>query len=116
MVPLRGKEVAHASTRVGLRCQRMSGGLSLSCGRTQPIRLWRILMIRRLVLATALAVWLLAPLPGGAPTPAEWTLGGNTPLDALQAALGAGAVQGAGAFAKLALAARTAGLDVRSFG
>jgi len=121
-------------------------------------------MIRRLVLATALAVWLLAPLPAGAQTPAapvqaaldwlrtqqqpdggfsngfvpgsdpgatadavlaiaaaggnpsEWTLGGNTPLDALQAALGAGAVQGAGAFAKLALAARTAGLDVRSFG
>jgi hypothetical protein len=121
-------------------------------------------MIRRLVLATALASWLLAPLPARAQAPAapvqaalnwlrtqqqpdggfsngfvpgsdpgatadavlaiaaaggdpaDWKIGGATPLDALQAAIGTGAIGGAGAFAKVTLAAKAAGLDVRSFG
>jgi len=47
---------------------------------------------------------------------AQWTIGGNTPLDALKVAVEAGAVTGAGGFAKVALAAQAAGLDVRSFG
>jgi hypothetical protein len=121
-------------------------------------------MIRRLVLVSVLAGWLLAPLTAGAQAatdpvqaaldwmrtqqqpdggfsngfapgsdpgatadavlaiaaaggnPSEWMSGGKNPLDALQAALGAGAVGGAGAVAKLALATKAAGLDVHSFG
>lgn len=121
-------------------------------------------MIRRLVLVTAIAGWLLAPLPARAQAHAdpvqaaldwlrtqqqpdggfsngfvpgsdpgatadavlaivaaggdagEWKINGATPLDALQTALVSGAIGGAGAFAKVALAAEAARLDVRSFG
>lgn len=121
-------------------------------------------MIRRLVLVTAIAGWLLAPLPAGAQAHAdpvqaaldwlrtqqqpdggfsngfvpgsdpgatadavlaivaaggdagEWKINGATPLDALQTALVSGAIGGAGALAKVALAAEAARLDVRSFG
>ena len=47
---------------------------------------------------------------------AQWTAGGQSPLDALMAAVEGGAVTGAGGFAKVALAVQAAGLDVRSFG
>ena len=47
---------------------------------------------------------------------AQWTVGGNNPLDALRLAVEAGAVTGAGGFAKVALAVQAAGQDVRSFG
>lgn len=48
--------------------------------------------------------------------PSQWTVGGHSPLDALQRAMEAGGVGGAGALAKLALAAQAASLDVGSFG
>ncbi len=47
---------------------------------------------------------------------AQWTTGGNAPLDALRVAVESGAVTGAGGFAKVALAVQAAGQDVRSFG
>lgn len=63
--------------------------------------------------ATADAVLAIAAA-GEAPT--DWTIGGKSPLDFLEQSAASGSIAGAGAFAKLALAAVAAGADPRSFG
>lgn len=63
--------------------------------------------------ATADAVLAITAAGGDA---SQWTVGGHSPLDALRVALETGGVGGAGAVAKLALAAQAASLDVHSFG
>jgi hypothetical protein len=63
--------------------------------------------------ATADAVLAIAAL-GQAPT--DWTVGGKSPLDFLEQSAASGSIAGAGASAKVALAAVAGGADPRSFG
>ena len=64
--------------------------------------------------ATADAVLAIAAL---GQSPSDWTVaGGQNPLDFLEQSAASGSIAGAGAFAKLALAAIAAGADPRSFG
>jgi hypothetical protein len=63
--------------------------------------------------ATADAVLAIAAL---GESPADWAIGGKSPQDFLEQSAASGSIAGAGALAKVALAAVAAGANVRSFG
>jgi len=63
--------------------------------------------------ATADAVVAIAAL---GESPAGWSIAGKSPLDFLEQSAGSGSIAGAGPFAKVALAAVSAGADPRAFG
>jgi hypothetical protein len=63
--------------------------------------------------ATADAVLAIAAL---GESPADWSIEGKSPMDFLEQSVGSGSIAGAGAYAKVALAAVSAGADPRSFG